>query len=119
MDVDALIYGVVYQPMRGRFIVERKDRFILIEAKKPGEVMLTGQKLCLQAVSKLPRWNVVVLVIDGDIPESYTIVNNGHFGPTISTDRERFSELISRWFHRVNGNGEHTLGGSHAYPGGY
>lgn len=53
-------------------IAERNGRFLMMEWKRPGEKISTGQKILLQSLSLTPRFTVII--INGNTDDQ-TVVN--------------------------------------------
>jgi hypothetical protein len=55
-------------------IAERNGRFLVMEWKRPGEKISTGQKMLLQALAKIPD-RFTVIIINGNTDEE-TVINS-------------------------------------------
>lgn len=86
----------------GLFVVERFGHFLYIETKRTSEPVPVGQRILLGALSCVPRFTVIVLRGDNNIPSSLVRVLNGKFCAEEPTTREHFQERVDRWFSLVD-----------------
>jgi hypothetical protein len=86
-------------------IAERKGYVLIMEWKRKGETFSDGQKFLLQALAKLPRFQVVIIRGDTDdglnVGDFWTILPQGscvHAGNGV----EAFVNFYRRWYDWAN-----------------
>jgi hypothetical protein len=74
---------------------ERRGYFLFLEGKRPGETIPTGQRLFLDALSKLPR--VTVVHFEGDPPAE--VQRHAMWGsPLAPSTTDGLCSLITEWY---------------------
>ena len=87
----------------GLFVVERSGHLLFIETKGMDEPLTVGQRILLEALSRIPKVTVVVLYGDKGFPEVMRRIDRGvHLGVE-DTDRQDFQRRVDTWFARANG----------------
>lgn len=84
-------------------IVERKDHFLIIEAKPFGRPLETGQRITLEALSRRDRFKVIVVWGPVGLPEEVQECANGEWGPPRKCNLKQFRAGVSRWYQQANG----------------
>jgi len=79
-------------------LVERKGRFLLLEAKKPGVGLKTGQRITFEALLKTGVFTIVIVWGKTDAPEMIEIwTQRTRIGPRES-DLNRLRCVVSDWY---------------------
>lgn len=91
------------QPMDVDGIVEMDGNFLILEGKAPYAGMSTGQEIALEAMSKNP--NMDVLMIYGD-PQTSNIERLqvwGHHRNPVPADKKKVRRFARGWVNQIRG----------------
>jgi hypothetical protein len=89
-DVDAL------------FFVERRGRFLFIETKTDDEELPDGQKIALQALSKVPGFTVIIVRGPKGFPKLVQTVTRGVWSTPGPSSREDVQTRVDKWYKLAN-----------------
>lgn len=92
MDVDAL------------FTVERRGHFLFIEWKEEGEALGEGQRIYLEQLSLVPKFQVMVIRGEKGDPRRIELYTRGVKCWPEPIDKGLLQERIHEWFKKANGN---------------
>lgn len=105
-DLSWLRFGttrIAVSDVDGLFVVERKDRFLFLETKAPGDEISVGQRILLSALSRVPGFTVLVLRGANGVPETLQRIIKGRWLAPEPTDHETFQSRVSSWVDAANG----------------
>jgi len=79
-------------------VIERRGHFMVLETKRPGEKIPTGQLIMLKALAALPKFHVLVITgnIDTGAISGYQAVTEDGLGPKRAGDL--LPKKIAQWF---------------------
>jgi hypothetical protein len=86
------------------FVVERKGKFLWMEWKEITEALPMGQRLMIEALSRVPGFTVLVLRGRGGYPETLEHVRHGDWGFIQRTSAEDFQRRVDAWYEAANGS---------------
>ena len=95
--------GLTFSDIDG--IIERKGQFLVVETKHESEQLGRGQAIMLAELSKLPNFNVFVVLMPDKaqgIVEKFYIINDGQHGD-IHYGHDKWCQVVKRWWDKVNG----------------
>ena len=83
-------------------LVERREHFLLIEAKSSGAPIPQGQAILFNALIKNPNWHVLIIWGATNKPEDAQFWGRKKF----KADETKIQELVHRWYSMANGTGQ-------------
>jgi len=88
-------------------ILERNGQFLILEWKRPGEKVSTGQKIMLQALAAKPSFMVVIIYGNTDnetVIDSYWLLTPEGKPYKAGTGFESFKQFYRQWYELADGN---------------
>ncbi len=80
-------------------LIERRGKFLLIEAKSPGVTIPTGQSIMFDSLLKTGVFTIIVVWGQSNNPERLQIWGNR----PITANLEIFREKVTQWYKTTNG----------------
>jgi len=87
-------------------LIERRGHFLLMEAKSPRVTIPKGQAILFDALTRDPKWHVLVIWGETNMPEEAMFWGNKKF----EADTVKIQEVVRRWFSMANGAKDVQLG---------
>lgn len=83
--------------------VERKGKFLIIEAKAKGVPLKKGQQITFKELCKTGLFTVVIVHGTTNKPERIELWNGGKILVYEPANLEKLRDIVSWWFRRANG----------------
>lgn len=81
-------------------LVERKGHFLLIETKRPGVDIPSGQRILFDRLKEQPRWNILVIWGETNCPQTYQLWG---YSTIYRGNQSDIIQVLRRWFRHANG----------------
>jgi hypothetical protein len=88
-------------------ILERNGQFLILEWKRPGEKVSTGQKIMLQALASKPDFMVVIIYGNTDnetVIDSYWLLTPDGKPVKSGVGFQSFKQFYKDWYALANGH---------------
>lgn len=92
-----------FSDLDGIFISERRNNFLVVEWKKPGETLPEGQRQLAVGLASVPEFTVLIVHGPRSEPMQIQQVFPSYLGKIQLTDRDDFQRRARRWYVAANG----------------